>query len=122
MQEKTSKNANFSYRLKRAIVDSGLKQKELAKRIGVSEITISRYCAGTQVPAQDKLAAIAQELARPVSWFFGEESPLLTPLPPITVADDVDIDWKARALAAEERLQRIENILRELFSFAKIGK
>lgn len=103
-------------------MDSGLKQKELAKRIGVSEITISRYCSGTQVPAQDKLAAIAQELARPVAWFFGEESPLLTPLPPITAADDADIDWKARALAAEERLQRIENILRELFAFAKIGK
>lgn len=70
MQEKTSQND--SYRLKRSIADSDLKQKELAKRIGVSEITISRYCAGMQVPALGKLAAIARELARPVACFWAK--------------------------------------------------
>ncbi len=30
-------------------------------------------------------------------------------------------EWKKRALVAEEKMQRLENILKELFAFAKIG-
>lgn len=43
-----------------------------------------------------------------------------------STADDLlpedHINWKRRALAAEERLQRIETILHELFAFARIGQ
>lgn len=128
MQEKIPQTDNFSYRLKMAISSSGLKQKELARRVGISEISISRYCAGTQVPSKDTLAAMAAELGRPVSWFYGEDSPLLTPLPPEPeeLSDTPDWqqlaqDWKKRADAAEKKLIHIENILKELFAFAKIG-
>lgn len=33
-----------------------------------------------------------------------------------------NIDWKQRALNAEERIARLETILKELFAFARIGQ
>lgn len=126
MQEKNSQNDSFSYRLKIAIKSSGLKQKEIAKRMGVSEITISRYCAGTQAPSTANLQMLSSILNVPLSSLVDNTpiAPILTSplvLAPKTIESD-QIDWKSRALAAEERLQRIETILHELFAFARIGQ
>lgn len=129
MQEKNSSADIFSLRLKKAIKASGLKQKELAKRIGVSEITMSRYCAGTQKPTHGNLALLATALNVPISSLIDKDSFPITPNPEFspTPSDDNDTDaspltqqWKNRALAAEQKLQHIENIIHELFTFAKI--
>jgi len=128
MQEKFSQNDTFSYRLKVAIKASGLKQKEIAKKIGVSEITISRYCAGTQVPNSANIQELARVLGVPLSSLI-DKSPLMSITPPSTPdiipaytspTEEVEY-WKNRAEQAEEKLQRIETILKELFAFARIG-
>lgn len=131
MQEKSSFNVTFSYRLKQAISASGLKQKEIAKRIGVSEITISRYCKGTQTPTNANLSALADVLNVPLSTLVDtptttttieQVAPTITTDETASQSCDNCETWKRRALAAEERLQRIETILRELFAFARIGQ
>lgn len=125
MQDKFSQNDIFSYRLKTAIKSSGLKQKEIAKRMGVSEITISRYCAGTQAPSTANLHLLSSILNVPISALV--DNPTTTHIPtapsPASATTSLEqVDWKRRALAAEERLQRIETILHELFAFARIGQ
>lgn len=125
-QEKNELKANFSSRIKEAIAASGLKQKELAKRIGISEITLSRYVSGTQEPSRGYLFLLASHLNVAPSWLAGDDNEELAK----EVKDKLDdnqlpednTNWKRRALAAEERLQRIETILRELFAFARIGQ
>ena len=125
-QEKNHLNDDFSSRLKQAIINSGLKQKELAKRIGVSEITISRYCKGTQSPIRGNIFLLASALNVTPSWLeYGDKEQNLSdiePSPADNLLPEEHINWKRRALAAEERLQRIETILREIFAFARIGQ
>ena len=122
MQEKKSQNVNFSSRLKSAIQTSGLKQKELAKRVGVSAVTLSRYCSGTQVPTNANLRLLAAEIGVSVAYLLGESD--IVPLKPAqeNLPSDDNINWEKRAKDAEERLARLENILRELFAFARIGQ
>ena len=121
MQEKKSFGVNFSSRLKGAIKSSGLKQKDLARRIGVSEITLSRYCAGTQTPTNSNLRLLAAEIGVSVAYLLGE-SDIVPIKPDLTRNDNEEINWKRRAIEAEERLMRLETILRELFAFARIGE
>jgi len=101
-----------------------MKQKELARRIKVSEITMSRYCSGAQQPKMDVIQDMAAILNTSVQWLISggqiippapECSSLVSPQPTAE-------DWQRRALVAEEKLERIETILQELFAFAKIGK
>ena len=124
MQEINESNETFSNRLRSAIRRSGMKQKELARRIKVSEITMSRYCSGAQQPKMDVIQDMASILNTSVQWLLSGGQ--ITPPPPenssLDTPQPAPEDWKSRALIAEERLSRIETILHELFAFAKIGK
>ncbi|MCC8091919.1 helix-turn-helix domain-containing protein [Akkermansia sp.] len=124
MQEINESNETFSNRLRSAIRRSGMKQKELARRIKVSEITMSRYCSGAQQPKMDVIQDMASILNTSVQWLLSGVQ--ITPPPPenssLDTPQPAPEDWKRRALIAEERLSRIETILHELFAFAKIGK
>lgn len=132
MQEKNEISESFCQRLRASIRSSGLKQKELAKMIGISEISMSRYCSGSQKPPMDTIAAISRILNVSVQWLVNggatipppsdspcssiETEPQGSPVPPTPE------DWQRRALIAEERLARLETILKELFAFARIGQ
>lgn len=132
MQEKNCSNDNFLSRLRHVIKTSGLKQKELAKKIGVSEISISRYCSGTQVPTRVTVNMLAAQLGVSARWLYtGEGSPSVSVTATTdnkdteddnSPSDEGELYWKRRALAAEERLMRLETILHELFAFAHIGQ
>ncbi len=124
-QDKNSRSDNFSFRLSQAISSSGLKQKELAKMVGVAEITISRYKSGAQTPNNATLNMLASVLNVSPAWLSTGKEPahpenIVATTTNTTTTDN--IDWKQRALNAEERLARLENILKELFAFARIGK
>ena len=124
-QEKNSLLDNFSSRLTWAISSSGLKQKELAKIVGVAEITISRYKSGVQTPNNATLNMLASVLNVSPEWLStGKASMQPENIVATTTIDTPtdNIDWKQRALNAEERLARLENILKELFAFARIGQ
>ncbi len=123
MQDKIYRNAKFSARLKEAIHASSLTQRELAAKTGVSEITISRYVSGKQLPSRGVLFMLATHLNITPSYLLGEDADDKSIA--AAVQDDNSLpashdNWKNRALAAEQKLQHIENIIHELFTFAKI--
>ena len=47
-------------KIKKAIQDSGFKQKFVADKLGVSEITLSYYISGTRNPSRDRLRDLAR--------------------------------------------------------------
>ena len=64
----------FSDNLKSALKKSGLTQKQLADRLNITEVTISRYVNGTRVPRGTLLSGIANVLNVSVdSLLNGEE-------------------------------------------------
>ena len=46
--------------IKKAIQNSGLKQKFVANKLGISEITLSYYISGTRNPSRDRLRDLAK--------------------------------------------------------------
>ena len=46
--------------IKKAIQNSGLKQKFVAAKLGISEITLSYYISGTRNPSRDRLRDLAK--------------------------------------------------------------
>ncbi|MCB9789960.1 helix-turn-helix domain-containing protein [Candidatus Nomurabacteria bacterium] len=59
--------------LKKARSEKNLSQEELAQKVGISRMMISRYEISSSDIPLDKLQKIAEILEKPVSYFFGEE-------------------------------------------------
>lgn len=67
----------LGHRIREARIGAGMKQKDLAARVGVEPIQISRWERGENKPDLDRLELLAGVLRRPLSYFFGEpEAPL----------------------------------------------
>ncbi len=62
-------------RIKQARKAKGLKQKELAKAVGVAEVTIGQYERNIYIPKCDKLPRIAEALGITVSELLDEPRP-----------------------------------------------
>ncbi len=60
----------FSERLKKARMDKGLTQRELATRVGLSDKSISIYENGKAYPPISNLLMIAKELEKDISYFL----------------------------------------------------
>ena len=58
-------------RLRQAIQQSGLTQKEIAKKIGVSAQTVSKYMKIDVFPALDTLALLCQTLDISADYILG---------------------------------------------------
>ncbi len=52
---------------------SGLKQKELAKYVNITEQTISRYKRGTRLPDTEELFRLAIFLGVSIDWLLGRD-------------------------------------------------
>lgn len=59
--------------IKKARQSKSLSQKQLAEKVGISRMMISRYEVGYSEVPIEKLQRLAQILDKPVSFFFGEE-------------------------------------------------
>ncbi|SFB46884.1 Zn-dependent peptidase ImmA, M78 family [Pseudomonas simiae] len=57
----------------------GMKKRELATLIGVTERSVSGYESGTQEPEQGTLSKIASALRFPEAFFFGDDPEVPTP-------------------------------------------
>ena len=57
----------------------GMKKRELATHIGVTERSVSGYESGTQEPEPGTLAKIAKTLRFPEAFFFGDDPEVPTP-------------------------------------------
>ena len=57
----------------------GMKKRELAKHIGVTERSVSSYEAGSQEPESNTLKQISETLRFPEAFFFGDDPEFPTP-------------------------------------------
>jgi len=69
------KNTNLFDRIKKARLIAGLSQKDLAKKLGVSDKTISAYEMKRAIPPVLTLQKIAEATKQPVEYFFKQEEP-----------------------------------------------
>ena len=64
--------ADIGERIKKAIRDAGLTQKEIAKKVGLSEVSISSYTQG-RIPKADVLGQIAELCGVSIEWLLTGE-------------------------------------------------
>lgn len=89
-------------RLKEAREYVGLKQEDVAKKLGIPRSALSNIEAGSRKVDAIELARLAKLYQRPVAWFTGED--------PHGVAGKTpaEVEYVARAAAALSRQDRQE--------------
>ena len=73
MTEKKEKD--FIKKLKLAMLESGLTQTDLAKKIGITQSSINKWIDGTNNPKISTLKKVAKATGKPVNYFF-DNSPV----------------------------------------------
>ena len=61
----------FSVRLKKALKNNNISQKELAEKIGMSKNIVSDYCLGKKMPSINVLVAICLALDESADYLLG---------------------------------------------------
>lgn len=69
----------FSKKLKTALAELNLRQKDLVSISGLSAYTVSRYINGHTEPPQEKIEQIRKALGLPQGYFGEEETPAIEP-------------------------------------------
>ena len=92
---------NLSEKLKSAIDASGLKKKTVADLAGISPVALSKYLKGEVTPKVENLTKIAKALNLSPSYFYEDTTDVYNELE----------RWKARAMAAEKKLQSLRQVL-----------
>lgn len=72
----TNQTKDFARRLKLAMASANMNQKELAEASGCSRAAVSNYCAGSNLPEKDKVAALAEALGVRPAFLWGEIHPM----------------------------------------------
>ena len=57
----------------------GMKKRELAEKVGLTEKSVSNYEAGSQEPESSTLAKLSEALRFPEAFFFGDDPEVPTP-------------------------------------------
>ena len=70
MQQKNLPNGNFPSRLKSILQSKNMKQRELGKLAGLSNVAISRYLSGERRPGADELYRISTILGVSMEWLL----------------------------------------------------
>ena len=68
-----------SLRMSLARKRRGMKKRELARHIGVTERSVSSYESGSQEPESNTLKKISETLRFPEAFFFGDDPEFPTP-------------------------------------------
>lgn len=63
----------FSEQLRKCLENSNITMTELAKKIGVSQATVSDWCNGKKAPRFDKIEQLAKFFNVPATYFFKDE-------------------------------------------------
>ncbi len=109
MQEKISDNGKFSVNLREILKQTGWKQVDLAKAIGVSPVTVNRWLKRSNGIAKEYLEAISTAIGVDVMKLTGCE--ILREQ--LTDNSETDKDpsyeeWRNRALIAEAKLKHLQ--------------
>lgn len=80
---------NFATRISNLLADSGYKQTDLAKYLGLKSQTVSAWISGRAFPTYDKLESVARFFRMSVPELLGG-SPEESPSPSLTFIQDED--------------------------------
>lgn len=83
-------------------------QAEFAAATGITQTAVSYYFTAKRVPSAENLPAIANALGVSIEW-------ILTGHGPAAGAEAAE-EWRLRALAAEQKLTQVLEVLRKLSS------
>lgn len=61
----------FVPRFREVLYEKGMKQKELARRIGCTEAAMSRWIKGNRLPSLELFVRIAKETGTSTDWLLG---------------------------------------------------
>ena len=67
-------NESVRSRIEERLRALGMTQRDLAARLGVSEVTVSRWLSGERNPSIETLSKIADALGTDTSYFFTSDS------------------------------------------------
>lgn len=67
-------NSDFIKKLKLAMLESGLNQTKLAKKLGLASNSVSRWILGQSNPKFSTLEDIAKATNKPLNYFFDNSS------------------------------------------------
>lgn len=104
MQEKKYPILNFSERFNSLLDSSGLKQKEIAEKSGVSATTMIHYKSGRSIPGGMELYKLAKFFGCSMEWLLTGEDEMGAPNQAIAV-------YRERAETAEKRLEDLKKSL-----------
>lgn len=94
-------------RLKKAMTAEGLSARELAKKTGISESSISRYLSGQMVPRRDALAKMAESLHVDPVWLAGlDDDQIYLPVE----LQGLDEDNMHRVLNYAKKLKELQDL------------
>lgn len=63
----------LSERLKKVLIETGMSQKELAQKIGMSQSVVNNYCSGKREPTLDVLILICDTLDETSDYMLGRK-------------------------------------------------
>ena len=108
-------------RIRDARIDSGLAQKELGIRCGVTRLTVTRWESGDRVPSFDTLQKIAKALSKPVTYFIGENEPLVVDAvkPSVDTITDIVKNKAYDFPGAEDELAAVRALAKTTGSYDK---
>lgn len=112
---------DFKNRLIQAMEMRGLRAVDLAKRIGVSEATISVYKSGGATPKAERLGQIAKALAVNPAWLMGLDAPMEEESAGITIGERLKQLRKARKMT-QQQLADLINVAKPTISLWESGQ
>ncbi len=100
----------FSERVTTLMKKSGLSQKELAAKAGVTESAMSYYVNGARTPRSDVLTRMAKELGTTTDYLLGTSNEINT-------EENTELLYLQRNLGKldPERLKKAEALLKTVF-------
>lgn len=95
---------NFAKRLKQAMAEKEVTQKELCELIGKGKSSVSQYLSGKNIPKEDVLEKIAEVLECTVAQLKEEEPLIITNTSGVS---NVSVAEAARRLEKSEQFVRV---------------
>ena len=89
-------------KIKRARVEAGLSQREIADTLKLSDRTISAYEKGRAMPPLDTLQGIGSLTHKPINYFLDED-----------IDEDENIELQMKLKRIELELLNIKRVLKE---------
>ena len=90
---------NFLERLD--VCRNGRSVSAFARFLGINQKTLDLYVKGERKPSVDLIIAVCTKCGRSADWLLGLSS----------LGDLEQMDWRARALAAETKMERVNRAL-----------